>query len=41
MGLPGKSDLTSREMREVLIQTEEPVSELEATEILVKIINST
>ena len=39
--LLGKSNLTKREMREVVMQTAEPASTLEATEIMVKILNST
>ena len=38
-GLIGKSDLTSREMHEVVMWTAEPDSTREATEILVKIID--
>ena len=37
----GKSDLTSREMREVVIQTSETVSTREATDRLVKILDGT
>ena len=36
-----KSDLTSCKMREVVIQTSEPVSIIEATERYVKILDST
>ena len=36
-----QSNITSCDMREVVIQTAEPVSTREATEILVKILNST
>ena len=39
-GLQGQSDLISNEMRKVLIQTAEPVSTREATERLVKILDS-
>ena len=39
-GLLGKSDLTSREMRVVVMQTTEPASTIEATEILLKIFDS-
>ena len=35
-GMLGKSDLTSHEMYEVVIQTAEPVSKREATDRLVK-----
>ena len=38
--LIGKSDLTKRDMCEVVIQTSEPASTWEATEIMVEIINS-
>ena len=38
--LIGKSDLTSREMRKVVMQTEETYSTIETTEIIVKIINN-
>ena len=41
IGLLGKSDLTSREMREVVIQTAELVSTIEDTERLAKILDST
>ena len=41
IGLIDKTDLTSCDMREVLMQTEEPVSTKEYTERLVKIIDST
>ena len=37
----GQSNLTKREMRKVLIQTAEPASAREATEIAVKILDST
>ena len=37
----GKYDLTKREMRDVVIQTAEPASTREATEIIVKVIGST
>ena len=37
----GKSDLTSHEMREVDMQTAEPASTREATERLVRILDST
>ena len=37
----GESDLTKREMREVVMQTEEPDSTWESTEIMVKILDST
>ena len=37
----GKTDTTSRDMRKVVMQTGEPVSAMEDTERLVKIINST
>ena len=36
--LIGKSDLNKREMREVVMQTADPASTKEATEILVKIL---
>ena len=36
-----QSDLTNREMREVVMQTAEPASTWEATEQMVKILNST
>ena len=39
--LLGQKDLTSREMCEVLVHTEEPDSTKEATGIMVKVINST
>ena len=39
--LLGKSDLTKREIREVVMQTAEPASTREATERMVKILNST
>ena len=39
--LLGQSDLTKRDMREVLMQTSEPSSTLEATERMLKILNST
>ena len=39
-GLLGKSDLTSREMREVVMHTAEPFSTREATEALLKILGS-
>ena len=38
IGLLGKTDLTSREMCEVVMQTSEPVSTREATERLVRIL---
>ena len=37
----GKSDLTKRKMREVAIQTAEPASTREDTELMVKILDST
>ena len=37
----GKSDLTKRKIREVVMQTVEPVFTQEATEQMVKILNST
>ena len=40
-GLLGKSDLTKREMCELVMQTTEPASTREATERIVKILNST
>ena len=40
-GLIGKSDLNKREMQEVVIQTGYLASAIEATEILVKTIDST
>ena len=40
-GLLGQTDLTSHGMREVAMQTSEPVSKIEATEKLVKILYST
>ena len=40
-GLLGQSYLTKRNMREVVMQTAEPASTIEATEWIVKIINST
>ena len=40
-GLLGKSDLTSHEMSEVVMQTALPVSTRESTEIIVKILNIT
>ena len=40
-GILGQTNLTSREMIKVVMQTEEPVSTREATESLVKIIGST
>ena len=40
-GILGKSDLTQREMSEVLMQTVEPASSRKATKILVKILDST
>ena len=40
-GLVGKSDLNICEMRKVVIQTAEPASTKEATERLVKILDST
>ena len=40
-GLIGKSDLSKRKMRKVVIHTEEPDSMIEATERLVKILYST
>ena len=40
-GLLGKSDLNKREMREVVMQTAEPSSTREATDILVKVLDST
>ena len=39
--LLGQSDLTKRKMREVVMQTSEPDSNREATEIMVKILDST
>ena len=36
----GQTDITSSEMREVVIQTEEPVSARESTAMLVKILKS-
>ena len=36
----GKSDITSHEMHEVVIHTAEPVTTREATETLVKILDS-
>ena len=39
--LLGQSDLTKREMREVVMQTAEPASTQKATERMVKILNST
>ena len=39
--LIGQSDLTKREMREVVMQTEEPASTRETTDRMVKIIDST
>ena len=41
IGLLGKSYLTNRNMHELVMQTAEPVSTIEATERLVKILNST
>ena len=41
IGLLGKPDLSKRDMREVVMQTTEPYSMRETTEILVKIIDST
>ena len=41
INLLGKSDLTKREMREAVMQTADPVSTREATERMVKTINST
>ena len=40
-GLLGKSDINTSEMRELVMQTVEPVSTIKATEIWVKIINIT
>ena len=40
-GLLGKSDLNKRKMCEVVIQNAEPASTREATDILVKILDST
>ena len=40
-GMLGKKDLTSHDMRKVVMQTSEPVSTREATERLVKILDST
>ena len=40
MGLPGKADLTSRDIREVVMQAAEPVSSREATNRLLKILDS-
>ena len=40
-GLLGEIDTTSRDMREVVMKTEEPVSTRDANERLVKIIEST
>ena len=40
-GLLGKYDINKSEMREVVMQTAEPASTIEATEWIVKIINST
>ena len=40
-GLLGKAKLNKREMREVIMQTEEPDSTREATEIFVKILDNT
>ena len=37
----GQSDLTKREMREVLMQTAEPAYTQVATEIMVKILDNT
>ena len=39
--LLGQSDLTKREMREVVMQTSEPASTREATEQMVNIIDNT
>ena len=39
-GLLGKSNVNKREMHEVVLQTAEPASIIEATEIMVKILNS-
>ena len=39
-GLIGKPDLNKRKMRKVIMQTVEPASTIEATDILVKIIDS-
>ena len=39
--LLGKSDLTKREMREVVMQTAEPASTGEVTELMVKILDRT
>ena len=39
-GIIGKSDLTSHGMREVVMQTAEPASTREATEILEKILDN-
>ena len=41
INLLGKSDLTKREMREVLMQTEKPASTREASEIMIQILDST
>ena len=38
--LPGKSDITKREMREVVMQTADPASTQEATELMLKILDS-
>ena len=40
-GMLGKKYLTSHDMRKLVMQTSEPVSTREATEMLVKILNST
>ena len=41
IGLLGKLDLTNRSMHKLVMQTAEPVSTIEATERLLKILNST
>ena len=38
ISFPGQTDLTSRKMHDVLVQTTEPDSKIEATEIMVTII---
>ena len=40
-GQLGKPDITSREICEVVMQTEKPVSTIEATDSLVKTLDST
>ena len=40
-GLLGQSDLNKSKMRKVVMQNAEPSTTIEATEILVKILNST